>query len=471
MLQKLMKKLLFLYNDNLFKYLATAILIAIPLFPKFPFIRVPGTYVSIRLEDFLIAFTSVVFLLRKIKFERRYRTYGIGRAISIFLFIGLLSLVSGILLTKTVTAHIGILHWVRRLEYFLAFYFGVELVETFGGKKDKLKGIIGYLIKVLVLVVVIVTIYGLGQRYFSWPVIVTQNEEYSKGIALRWIPGSHINSTFAGHYDLASFLVLVLPILISTLLLIKKKTSKIVIAATIFGGLWLLANSVSRISVISYLVAVTISLYLIKQFKAIPIVLTISILVFALSSQLLDRYTGIIDVTKEKIKKVVVNQNLNLYVFAQDNENTLERRVNSVPTPVPIRVFEDRSASIRIKVEWPRAVRAFLKNPILGTGYSSITLASDNDYLRALGEIGLVGFFAFVLILLRIIFIQFKTQLRPDISKIELGFISGIKGAFWGIAINAFFIDIFEASKFVIIFWLLMGISIALIKNRANKYV
>src|SRR3990167_10675400 len=52
-------------------------------------------------------------------------------------------------------------------------------------------------------------------------------------------------------------------------------------------------------------------------------------------------------------------------------------------------VAEDRSFNIRLKAEWPRAIRAFLKNPVLGTGYSSVGLAVDNDYLRSLAESGI----------------------------------------------------------------------------------
>ena len=46
------------------------------------------------------------------------------------------------------------------------------------------------------------------------------------------------------------------------------------------------------------------------------------------------------------------------------------------PTPEPIQIATQRSGEIRFKVEWPRALRAFAKNPLLGTGYSSVTLAT-----------------------------------------------------------------------------------------------
>jgi len=49
--------------DFLFKYVIVAILITIPLYPKFPFIRVPGTFVSIRLEDLLLAFGAILVFI------------------------------------------------------------------------------------------------------------------------------------------------------------------------------------------------------------------------------------------------------------------------------------------------------------------------------------------------------------------------------------------------------------------------
>ena len=52
---------------------------------------------------------------------------------------------------------------------------------------------------------------------------------------------------------------------------------------------------------------------------------------------------------------------------------------------------------------------------------------------------------------------------------IELGFLAGIFGGIIGTLINALFIDVFEASKFAITFWLLVGIAVYLIKNNTNE--
>ena len=52
--------------DKLYKYLVAAIIVIIPLYPKFPFIRIPGTYVSIRFEDFLLATTALFVFVKLI---------------------------------------------------------------------------------------------------------------------------------------------------------------------------------------------------------------------------------------------------------------------------------------------------------------------------------------------------------------------------------------------------------------------
>ena len=77
----------------------------------------------------------------------------------------------------------------------------------------------------------------------------------------------------------------------------------------------------------------------------------------------------------------------------------------------------------------------------MGTGYSSITLATDNDYLRLLGEVGILGFLAFFLIFIRIgkkIYDSFP--LIKSFTGVELAFMAAFVGALPGIFINAMFI-------------------------------
>lgn len=434
--------------NSVLKYLIASLLVIIPLYPKFPFIRIPGIYVSVRLEDFLVAALALVsfyVLLPRVKFLLKDNLI---RAILIYFLVGFTSLLSGIFLTKTVELSVGFFHFFRRIEYIVPFF---AVSAYFLIKKEKS---LDFFVKILCLVIFIVFLYGLGQRYFDFPVIITQNEEYSKGIALKWIPGSHISSTFGGHYDLASFLVLVMPIIISLFFIYKDKFSKAIFLVVFLSGFWLLVNSVSRISFVSYLLGTSLSLILLKKYKEVFFVLALSITLSFFSPSLFARY--------QRVIQVILKSSIpSIEVLAVSSEPTA--------TPAP-EVFEDRSTSIRLNVEWPRAIRAFSKNPLLGTGYSSIGLATDNDYLRALGESGALGLAAFGLIIFRLGQVLIKPfPLINNFKGIELGFVAGVIGGSVGILLNAFFIDIFEASKFALMFWLFVGFTVQLIKNNQNE--
>ena len=453
---------LFKLPDRLVKYSIAFLLLAIPLYPKFPFARILGTYVSIRLEDFLLLLVTILLFVKYFPQIASVFKGGVERSIILYLGVGLVSLISGIFLTQTVQPHLGLLHWIRRIEYFIPFFLGLFYFK--GSKPKSLE----FVVKVLIAGVVIIFLYGLGQKYLNWPVITTQNDEYSKGVALRWIPGSHINSTFAGHYDLSSYLVLILPLFVALLFLLKGLWTKITMSAVIYFGLWLLANAVSRISVVSYLFASSLSLFLLKKYKQIPLVLIASLLIFSFSSSLVARYTQIIEVTYQKTKQnLKINYNLlKVDTFAQDSAELPKRRDTNKSVSLPLSIFEDRSASIRLNVEWPRALRAFSKNPVLGTGYSSITLATDNDFLRLLGEVGIIGFSVFILIFLNIA--KLAVGVLKNIAKtsgIEKGFLIAYIAALPAVMLNAFFIDIFEASKFAIIFWLITGMFVSTVRN------
>src|SRR5438477_201819 len=57
--------------------------------------------------------------------------------------------------------------------------------------------------------------YGFGQKYFGFPAYLTMNEEFAKGVPIQLSQLSRVPSTFGGQYDLAAYLVLVIPIMVS----------------------------------------------------------------------------------------------------------------------------------------------------------------------------------------------------------------------------------------------------------------
>jgi hypothetical protein len=442
--------------DNISRYLLAATLIIVPLFPKFPLLRITGSYVAIRFEDILLLLLGIFIFIKVIPRLKVFFADEIFRAFLIFFFIGLVSTISAAFVTHTIDLKIGILHLLRRAEYIIPF-LGVLLLL----KGEDVGKNLNFFIKLLFIVTIVAFVYGWGQRYFNLPIIITQNEEYSKGVALFWTPGSHINSTFAGHYDLAAVMVLFLPVFITGLFLIKDNISRLFLFVSTAAGFWLLINSVSRIAQFSYIVAVAVSLLLARKFKALGITLLISFAIILTSSNLLARFGRIFEVIYRQVETKLI-------VSAADIVLP-EKRPDAPATTVPeVQIFEDRSTSIRLNVEWPRALRAFSKNFLLGTGYSSIELATDNDYLRLLGETGILGFFSFWLIFIRI-GKSLKDLVTKKLPPLERTFGYAVIGGLLGTFVTAFFIDVFEASKFAIIFWFLIGMGVYISRN--TKYL
>ncbi len=108
-------------------------------------------------------------------------------------------------------------------------------------------------------------------------------------------------------------------------------------------------------------------------------------------------------------------------------------------------------------------MRAFYKNPFLGTGYSSISLATDNDYLRLLGEVGLLGLISFLSILI-FIFQTLKKSIASNKDQNKLINIA-VMGIFIAFITSAIFIDVFESSKIAILFWSFIGLAFSTNNN------
>jgi len=419
-----MVKLLELIEKNFLKYGTAALIMAVPLYPKFPLFNIPGTYVAIRLEDFLIVLVALFWLFSQFRQRLKFIKDDLNQTIIAYLLIGFFSLLSAIFITQTVEPHIALLHTVRRVEYLAVFFIMVASIKT----KEEVR----FFIQIFFLTAFLVFLYGLGQKFFMFPVISTMNVEFAKGIALRLAAGARVSSTFAGHYDLAAYLVLLLPLTMAVVVAAKKKWQRVFLLFFYGFLFWLLLASASRISFAAYLGAITITLFFLKKKAWIIPVVALSLIMSLFATELTDRYAHTLRVSLIKMETI----NIQLPWSKKPAKIAFEPEPTPTPIPpppepgvvAPVKVYritptptptpsgrkyvyygggegaplEDRSTAIRLNVEWPRAIRAFLKNPLLGTGYSSITLATDNDYLRALGEVGLLGFLAFVFILIKI---------------------------------------------------------------------
>jgi len=476
---------------NILSLIIIALLIFIPLYPKFPLFNIKETYVAIRIEDFFVAFAVLVWFLGE--FKRGFSSFKnrVGRLILLYWLVGGLSLLSALLITKNITPHLAFLHFLRRIEYMSLFFVAFCSLE-------KLREVKSYFLA-LFLATVGVGIYAVGQKFFGWPVVSTMNEEFSKGMLLQLTEWTRVNSTFAGHYDLAAFLVMILALVFGFVTGANNKLERIFALLVGIFAFWILLLTASRISFAAYLLAVIFVLLFLKKYWWLPPVLIFSLLGMVFSSDLGQRYALTFNIDLSAISSRLPRQEAKIASLFPSPTPT----PTSTPTPTPVlssrpkekvkigpisnispsptsiptiaeawrpttEVAVEYSSGIRFKVEWPRAVRALIKNPFLGTGYSSITLATDNDYLRALGETGILGFLAFILIFLEM-GKEVLIYLRKNLSPFVRGAIIGISGAVWGILINATFIDVFEASKVAFIFWTLLGVLVKIVNIQYQK--
>jgi len=495
-LLKLVKKI----DENLVRFLLIFFIFFIPLWPKLPIKNINYTYIALRGDDLFLAFLSLVFFIqlirKKVSLNKTYLILFIIYWLAVFT-----STLWGIFIGKTVEFyHLGFLHSLRRVEYMIVFFIASSIIKT---KEDFFN-----IMKYFFLSVWLVVIYGLGQKFLNFPAVQTMNPEFAKGYLLYLTPEARISSTFAGHYDLASYLVFSIPLILSFYFFTNKKNY---LSLFIFA-LIVLIYTASRISFGAYFIATFSFLFFLRKYKFSIFVLFLTIILMITTGELTKRFLKTFQVRRilvdEKTGAVYIGQKIttkelpagsfyiklkdqlkdqkeeNLDQFKQQiiKEKIREATLSGIMTteeeeryiatlsanlkPVNT-VVSDISFATRLQVEWPRAINAFKKNPLLGTGPSSITEATDNDYLRWLGETGIIGTFAFLFILFSFVkktFFNIKNKL--DKKNLPLiGFTFGL-GA---LLINASYIDVFEASKVAYIFWTIAGVFLGFLTFKNQK--
>lgn len=240
-------------DENIVLLLAGFLLAFIPLYPKIPLWSPIEQYiVRVRLEDVFVLVTGFVWLVQVIRGKVQWKTPFFWLVLA-YAIVGLLSMLSAMFVIKTVPLeplHVGktVLHYFRYLEYFSL------LMILFSAIKKKSHVVI--LIGVFAVTVLAITAYGFGQKYFYFPVYSTMNREFSKGIRLYLTPHARVQSTFAGHYDMAAYLVIALPMLLALGYVAESKKTKALFFSSFWVGSWLLIVSASRTSFGAFLLGV-----------------------------------------------------------------------------------------------------------------------------------------------------------------------------------------------------------------------
>lgn len=498
-----MVKLINWLNSNILPKLVVFLLIFIPLYPKLPLLGVSHTWVYIRLEDIFVSLSVLIWfaglLIRKIRFPRV-----ITFPVITYWVVGFISTIIAITLIfphlANVFLNVAIFNYIRRIEYIILLFIASSTIKKEG---DITKYIIAVSIALLGVI-----LYGFGQKFGGFPAFLTMNEEFAKGIPLYLPAGARITSTFGGHYDLAAYLVLIIALLGSLIFGVKQKLIRFIFLALCIGALSVLLLTASRVSFAVYLITVTLMLVMQKKkIWIIPVVIfSIFLLVqvrgtaerfaktFRIQPIVFNTATGQPIAVLEKLPSEISGINPQDTLPLGSGFIALPPTSETQPVATSIAVIKrpissslkisslsaeistisgsfliqkafvyDISFTTRFQGEWPRAWKAFLRNPLTGSGYSSISLATDNDYLRLLGESGIVGFLSFLFIF-STFFILVKRKISIVKSPIAKCFVIGVAAGIVGLGLNAILIDVFEASKVAFILWLLIGISIGIIE-------
>ncbi len=458
-------------NINIFKSILAILILFVPLYPKFPLFNVSDTYVAIRLDDIVIGLAVLSWIIYQIKnkfpvFKTKISLLFIAYFIAI-----IASFVTAFFVYQTDLTNILVLNLFRRFEYMSLFFVTLPAIKNIKDTK------VFYIF--LLIATFFVCVYGYGQKYFKFPVISTMNSEFSKGQLLQMNTWTRISSTFAGHYDLAAFMSVVLIIIGAAVIISKNKLIKITSLIIWIASFNILTLTASRVSIFAFWGGISLSLILLRKYLwIVPISLLVIFSMFS-SKDLNQRLLATIPALKNQFISTSNNTNNPTPTLTPIPTTVVSTKPtgtkSTTPTPTIVRHQETenypqvdtdvgvaRSGEIRFNVEWPRAINAFKKNPITGTGLGSITLATDNDYLRNLGESGVLGFITFSTV---IIFFVKETFLfgfkknKTDEQKMAIILFGGLAATL----ANAIFIDVFEASKTAYLFWIMMGLYYQLI--------
>lgn len=471
---------------------------AISLLPKLPVQYVEYTYIRIRLDDVLPFFVTGIFL---IQWARRKINLNRALLIPIFLFwmAVFISFYWGYNVIGTIPwpkLNVGLLHALRRIQYMMVFFVAASVIISE-------KRFFTYL-RVYFVTLFLVSAYALAQKFLGFCSFQSMNPAYADGRCLILNAADRINSTFGGHFDLAAYITFSIPIVIGYYFYTNKKRYVLLFALI----LMILFYTAARSSFGAYVASVTLFLLILRKFKFLLFTVVLSVILLLITGDMTDRLMQTF-----QVKTVFVNTNTGLQkidqkitldelpagnsvipflgtVKSQPPESAVEAKIRVFAMEQVIAdaekkgvklsdeevnklsaemakfvkpqqlLFCDISCSTRLQVEWPRAILAFKNSPVVGTGPSSITEATDNDLLRWLGEFGLLGTSLFLFILAAVCRKVYKLAKRSEnaVRPVYYGFIFGTAA----LIINGIYIDVFEASKVAYNFWTVSGMFVGM---------
>lgn len=415
-------------------YVILSILFVI-LVPKLAVMSIPGTYVAIRGEDALIALfvlrSLIVALLSKTNSKiSNIALRNIVFAFSLYIAWCLIAVLMGLSHGYIKNPLLGFMFLFRKVEYFSLMYFGIVY---FNKSKNNSK----FLLLIDFCVILLLAV-GIMQKF-------NLIGAYSLG-QYKPIASDRIMSTFSGAYEYAGFLLLITPIYIHKMLNNKYKLLWV-------GYLFIIAYSLliteSRISLVAYFGIFLIGcINLIKRNIKKLLIFGYILITIVVTGVLLQSF-----IQAGKTKSLERFDTLNAPAMWQETLyawNMRDYETFLLNGPQLYFTGTDLSYSLRMS-KWMNYIDGVVHHPFVGLGLSTTGEAVDGNFIRILAESGIIGFLLWAFVMFRIY--RFAKNLVKQ-NKIEgtivhLGLIA--------LLLSAIFIDVFEASKVAMVFWLFVG--------------
>jgi hypothetical protein len=416
------------------------------VWPKIPLFRLGGLGTPLRLEDILFLLLAVIFLVLFATRRTKFISSALDKPILIFLGAGLLSTLCGVFVFKTVEFQVAAFHFLRRVQYLGFFYFAYYSLT----KLSQLRRAIVALLYAAILV-------GLAaylQILNLFPIYFPSMHPTNKFVFFWQL--KFVNSTFGGHYDLASFYLIIFSIGLAFLVFLRR-------SGWAYRGLFVLLFSLipfyftfGRSPLFGILVGLGVMLLVRnRKWAFLPLVLLGVVMVLFLTGNL-SRYRGL-ELTHGLEEPHTASEGSLLFDISY--QVTQSTSLTTLIFERYGRTYELSDPSVGPRIaRWPLALAVFSQHPLLGAGYSAIGEGYDGDYIRMLAEVGICGMIAFFILIIAALRGHWWLFRQAEDSVVG-AFGLGMLAATVGLLLNAVFIDVFEASKVAVTFWSLTGLS------------
>ncbi|MBR1926027.1 MAG: O-antigen ligase family protein [Clostridia bacterium] len=412
-------------------YLSLYVLIIWIFLPKINIITpIANVTTGIRIEDIIILIFCFVLLFEKFKSCKSLFKSKLMLICYAYLGASFISFLWGILGGLTISPLASILGLVRKVEYFCFILVGADFIYF---NKTNYLEIFKQVIDISLLYIFILCILQYSKLIGGFLI-----GEYSPVV-------TYATAQFNGAYELGAYCNLILPLYIYSVIKSKSWQDKILNSCFIFFNFVAVALTMSRTPIAINILITFLMIFVFsnKKFKIIEAVgcITFVCLLFVLikyqAFSFLQRFNSL------NLHEIFNSISYNIQNVTYDDyyKNLYEGQ--------PYSLYGGGDVSFNMRMfKWAAMLNVFLSFPIFGYGFGS-NVTIDGNYIKMLAENGLVGLVLFICIFVRIFLM---TKGRKDLLNVLVIFTSIT------ILLGAVFIDMFESSKVMSLFWFIIGI-------------